>query len=73
MTPQFALVPPRLGFVERGGDLPVEVAADAGLGSVVTQVEQVPGPAGPLLGLPDGHDGYGRPFTVVFVHNKVLS
>ena len=53
----FPLVPPRFGFGEPGGDLLVDLGVDGRADGGGPQVEQVPGSAGPFLGLPDGLGG----------------
>ena len=53
----FPLVPPCFGLGEPGGDLLVDLGVHGGPDGGGPEVEQVPGSAGPFLGLPDGLGG----------------
>ena len=53
----FPLVARGLVRGERGGDVLVDLGVDGGPDGGGPQVEQVPGSAGPFLGLPDGLGG----------------
>ena len=63
----FLLVAGGLVRGERGGDVLVDLGVDGGADGGGPQVEEVPGSAGPFLGLPDGLGG--RQLAGVAVHD----